>query len=248
MVGAEKYDRAVAAFHCSILMVEHQDTLFNAAQAAKLSGDNEAALRFAERCLTLDPDGEVATEVEQMIAALKKEVATSAALTKPSENAQSSEPSGRAEPKRTENASEPSGRAEPKRTEDAIAAPSGPSKPATDPPANIAALPEKSDLGPLTIVGYVAVSAGGAALVVGAVLQGVSSKAWSDGKSTDNYGEFREYKDKMEGMQTGALVGFIAGGMVAVAGTVLILVNRKEKKEKVRLSATPAGFTLSGRF
>ena len=222
LAKSAQYTEALSAFQCSIRMVEHPDTVFNAAQAAALNGDTAIALQLAERYLILAPDGEVAAEAEKMIAELKPTENVGAELvdSSPSENTV------------TVTTTEPPAESKP--------------KPEQQKPQKTTPEPEPS-AEPLTVAGYVSIGLGGAGLVAGAVLQGLASKAWSDGKNTDNYDEFVRYKYKLEGLQTGALVGLIAGGIVTGAGTIMELIARKGRGKK-RVGIHPAGLGIYGRF
>jgi len=67
-----RYDEAVTAFQCSIGMVEHPDTIYNAAQAARLAGQHEVALQLLQRWLKLAPYDDMADDVVAQIDELEK--------------------------------------------------------------------------------------------------------------------------------------------------------------------------------
>jgi hypothetical protein len=229
---AEQYGDAVTAFECSFRMVEHPDTVFNAARAARLGGDKAAAVRFARKYLELAPEGEVAGEAAKIIVELKDTVAGGA----PAEPSAEETPEETAAPEETP----------PLEAPDRTAAESE-----TGAPSVLEEATQQTEEQPATglaIAGYVSLAVGGAGLVVGAVLQGLTSKAWADGKDTNSYDEFKQYKNKMSGLQTGALAGLIAGGIVAGAGVVMVVMGRRDKKEQVKVGLSPAGVGVSGGF
>ncbi len=65
-----EHSEALEAFSCSLRMVAHRATIYNAAQAAMFSGDKKTALMLLERYLTVDPDSEKAEEVKKIMAEL----------------------------------------------------------------------------------------------------------------------------------------------------------------------------------
>jgi hypothetical protein len=72
LAAEEKYEPAVAAFQCSLAMVEHPSTLYNAAQAARLAEQHEVALDLLERWLKISPYDEMTDEVVAQIAELEQ--------------------------------------------------------------------------------------------------------------------------------------------------------------------------------
>jgi tetratricopeptide (TPR) repeat protein len=71
LAAEERYERAVAAYRCSLEMVEHTSTLYNAAQSARLAGQNELALDLLNRWLKLAPYDEMTDQVVEQIAELE---------------------------------------------------------------------------------------------------------------------------------------------------------------------------------
>ena len=72
LVDEEKYDDAVEAFECSISMVEHPSTIYNAAQAARLGKQHQAALDLLQRWLKLSPYDDMTDQVLAQIAELEE--------------------------------------------------------------------------------------------------------------------------------------------------------------------------------
>jgi tetratricopeptide (TPR) repeat protein len=71
LVEEKEYQEALGVFGCSLRMVEHPATFFNAAQAAKLAGNITVALKLARTCLELDTEGRLSDESRKLIAELK---------------------------------------------------------------------------------------------------------------------------------------------------------------------------------
>jgi hypothetical protein len=114
-------------------------------------------------------------------------------------------------------------------------------------------IPEpEAESGPnLSVLGYVGLGLGGAGLVAGAVLQGMAGAAQGRGEETSDYGTFSDEQDRMEGLQTGAIVAFVAGGVLAGTGIALILVDRNRDGDEpvsVSLRPLPGGLALGGTF
>ncbi len=67
-VASKEYADAVDAFACSLRMVEHQATLFNAAKAAILAEKYDVAIEMSTIILESSPDDEVKKEASQLLA------------------------------------------------------------------------------------------------------------------------------------------------------------------------------------
>ncbi len=232
-VEDERFPDAVRAFECSILMVEHPDTIFNAARAAKLAGDAAAAVRYAGLYLEKRPEGEVAEEARLIIEELGDSVKSP-------------------EPETPEPGDTPPETPEPEDHD--VEAPEPPPVEASEQVSDAGTTvdqnppPAKPQRPKLAIAGITALGVGGAGVVVGAVMQGLASNAWASGNSTTSYRDFKEYNRKMERFQTGALVGLIAGGVVAGAGLTMLLLQRGGETKQVALEVAPGGLIVSGRF
>jgi hypothetical protein len=114
-------------------------------------------------------------------------------------------------------------------------------------------IPEQEDgSGPsLSHIGYMGLGLGGAGLVLGAVFQGLAGAAQGRGEDSSSYETFRDEEDRMQRMQTGAIVSFVAGGVLAGAGLALILVDRNrggDEPVSVSLGPLPGGLALGGTF
>jgi hypothetical protein len=72
LAAQKKFGLAVVAYQCSLGMVEHTSTLYNAAQSARLAGQNELALDMLERWLKLAPYDDMTEQVVEQIAELEE--------------------------------------------------------------------------------------------------------------------------------------------------------------------------------
>jgi hypothetical protein len=68
----EQNEKALEAFLCSLELVEHPATLFNAAQAARSAGDYEKAYKLLGRYRKLVPKSDMSDVVSQQIAELEE--------------------------------------------------------------------------------------------------------------------------------------------------------------------------------
>lgn len=241
---AGQYLESAAAFECSSTLAPHPDTVFNAARAAKLGGDAKAAVEYAERYLEMAPEGDVAEEAKQMIAELSPKIVPEES-TPEGESGPKTDPDATTEPEDVPPPEEETGPdAPPEEPSIENVAGTGTDAPVvteTDPPG-------KRKQSPVAIAGFAALGAGGVGIAVGAVMQGLASNAWAAGNATTSYAEFKSEDDKMKRYQTGALVGLIAGGVVAGAGIAMLLVGRDKAETPVTVGIAPRGVVVEGRF
>lgn len=66
-VEDKEYSEAVEAFSCSLRMVEHQATMFNAARAALLAKQYDVTIEIAEMIAAVAKDAETKTEAADLI-------------------------------------------------------------------------------------------------------------------------------------------------------------------------------------
>ncbi|MCP4599129.1 MAG: tetratricopeptide repeat protein [Proteobacteria bacterium] len=232
LVDEEQYQKALEAFNCSLKMVEHPGTVFNAAQAAHLARNREAAIVMFGQYLKMDPEGSMVPRANELLEELNLEV-------EEEKRRQREEKKRRQEQEATRLAALEE--LEKQEINEAVQEPSDTTTVKTG---------EDEGRSPLKISGYVSLGIGGSLLISGAVLQGLAGKTGTDGEITDDYqGEWKDLKNKIKGYQTGALVGFVAGGLAAGVGVVLVILDRREDAgPEVSLLPSPTGFTFSGRF
>jgi tetratricopeptide (TPR) repeat protein len=230
LVKEEMYAEALGAFNCSLRWFEHPATMMNAARAAELAGNKAEALDLYRRAVAATPEAGKATWAQDRIAALEKELGSAAA------------------PEKTPGEKQPVAAVEP--------------KPEPKPEPQVApkpVQPAEKDTGKggsmLTAPGYAALVVGGVGVVLGAVLAGLAAKAKKDGEATSSYEVFKDKKNALEGMQTGAIVSFAVGGAALAAGIVMIAVGRKGEKPNdtpaaVQVAVYPGvdGIVLEGTF
>jgi hypothetical protein len=108
-----------------------------------------------------------------------------------------------------------------------------------------------SSTGALTTTSWVLLGAGAAGLVAGGILQGAAGFAQSNAEKAEAYDQFSREKEKMENLQTGALVGFVAGGVIAGTGLVFYFIAKgNEENSELEIAILPSarGLILQGRF
>lgn len=71
---AEKYNKAIDRFLCSMTMVEHPNTVFNIAQSAELAEDKKPAHDAITAYLEAHPDSATAAELQEIIDGLADEL------------------------------------------------------------------------------------------------------------------------------------------------------------------------------
>jgi len=219
----KRYGEAVRAFRCSLRMVEHPATYYNAAQAALMAEDKPSALEFFRRNLELAPDGKSAAEVELEIADLEQELEPSAPAQPMTGPSTADEEQPEAEPE-----AEPEPEPEPEPGPDLAAGPNG-----------------------VKVAGIVLAAVGAAGAVTGAVLQGMAGKAKTDSEEAEWLADFRDAEDRMSSFQKGAYVGFFVGGALLVTGVIMIAVDGDDEASdgaEVAVTPAPSGIVLTGRF
>jgi tetratricopeptide (TPR) repeat protein len=221
LVAEQRDQEALAAFNCSLRMVAHPATLFNAGQAARLVGKTTQALSLLRRYLELSPQGRMSDKARVFILELESDQKE-------------------------------------KQKQDALQAPPEPMGQAQVEADRVDVAGLKNDAADrrktLITAGYVSVSVGGATIITGTVLQILAGKiALSDAKETDDYEEYKSLDNDRKSYQIGAVVCFAVGTVALGAGLAMMMVAKKEEKEKskgVRISLFPGPGSLSivGRF
>ena len=225
----EKHVEALGAYNCSLRMIEHSATKFNAAQSAHLAGLSDVAIQILEDLLKKTQDQQTAKEAVEFIQKINEDVAAR-------------EPPLEPEP-------EPQPPVE-QTTTDSDESPDDHLAPAPDFEAEIIPAPrpveklEDDEPAPwMTTVGFVAVGVSGAALITGGVLQilaGVNQKTTGE---TADFPEWEEAKSSLERYQTGAYIAFAAGGAILGGGVALLWLGRddEESNSTVAVAPTPTG-------
>jgi hypothetical protein len=223
LIEREDYDQSLASFLCAFALAPHPAPVFNAAQAALLGGKDSTAVLYFKQYLGMAPAGPMAEEARKQLAELE---------------GPAPEPTP---PPVTENAA-----AEPP--------PPAPAEADFDAPWEVPEeeTPEEEPGPPgVVVAGWVFVGLGAAGVVTGAVLQGLAGKALEDGEAMNRYEGFEDQQAKVDKLQTGALVGFIAGGVLVGGGIAMIAIGGGGDDEgavEVTVSPAPGGLSVGGTF
>jgi hypothetical protein len=267
----ERYAAALDSFLCSLKMKPHENTVYNVAQVAKFVKDQTLVKDRLERFLKKHPKHKSRPELEELIASVDgtyvpPEEGQSAppvvaggdpAAAEPAEGA-TGPPDPESDPEDIPEAEEESSPEDEEAEEVANLfaedeAPPGQESGAEEPEPE----PRPSDDGdgvpPTTIAGYVLLGTAGATLITAIGIQGATGAAKNNALDAQNYDQFTSREDKMHRLQTGATVFWIATGVLAGTGVVLILLDRDESDAgsggvDVEIGAAPGGVVLQGRF
>lgn len=121
------------------------------------------------------------------------------------------------------------------------------------PPPRPPSIADESDAGLLQTLGWIAIGVGGAGLVVGAITGGLAldkrsslDKVCQDKQCTP---EFHPDVDTYQTLRIVSGAGLIAGGALAAAGIVLLIVAPSAPTEaSVSIRVSPASLSVSGTF
>jgi hypothetical protein len=235
-----KFPEALDAFLCSLHLYPHQNTVFNVAQLTNLVEDKAATTATLKSFRAENPDDEFDGELADLIVSLEKAQGIEPA---PEPAAAPSEPEPEPEPPPIVAPNEPEPAAE------AVEPEEPPSPAAKDPQAD--GTPKGRAL---RVSGFVAIGTAGATLVTAIVLQAMAGAAKGDAEDATTYAAFRAREDDMKGRQTGATVMFVATGVLAGVGALMLGLGRSKKEDaggadvEVTAAIGPAGFAVEGRF
>ena len=225
-VKAQDFDQALAAFSCSLQMVEHKATLHNIAKSAELVTDKPEAARQLKLALAVLKDEEIVEGVKKIIEDLGVDISDqpiASASTAPIP----------------------------------VEPPPAVEKVAPQPPVREAAAPAEqikpraapvSQRSNWTTLGYVALGAGSASLITGVVLAALANQAKTRGEETSDPLKFKNYKDDLKGYQLGAILSFVAGGLIGGAGVAVIMIAHKQERADVAIALSGNAIAISGRF
>jgi hypothetical protein len=246
----EKFEAALDSFLCSLKMRAHVNTVYNVAQVSKFIADREHVLQRLEQFVERHPDHESNPEIIELIESvegvsespgLKPEPDEAPAVMPPDPGAEAVEQEGPpADPVVDELFGEDL------------------EQPGKEPDKDPGEQPEPTgdDEGeppPLKTVGYVMLGTAGASLIFAISLQAAAGAAKNDALDSTSYDQFTFRKGKMKRMQAGATVCWVATGLLAGTGVVLLLLDRGDEdpaNEGVDIALEPgvSGITLRGRF
>ncbi len=214
----EQSEKALEAFLCSLELVEHPATLFNAAQAARSAGDHERAYQLLRRYRELVPKSDMSelvskqiTELEQRLAKLEKSVSVN------DKDGQAAVTEGG-----PEESHEPDLAAVDSEQQD---------RPADEGSSS------------LTIPGYVAIGLGGALVVGGAVTGGMALSVNGDLADQCQGGECpassRDDLDRRDTLASTTNILIVLGVASATAGVLMLTVFSGEQEPPSDLAVSP---------
>ena len=223
LVVAKEYSDAVDAFACSLRMVEHQHTRFNAGKAAILAEKFDVALEMAATILESATDDQAKTEAEALMAA--------------AERARQEKEQEKAREKERE-----------KELAEITPSPNG-ERASIDDTAIERDFAEVSSRSAFWKTGVSLSVVGGAGVIIGAVLQGLAGSAQQTTGKTKDYAKYVDAKRNIDKYQTGAIVSFVSGGVFLGAGILFFLLDGK-RNEEPGVSFVPSGngVLLRGKF
>ncbi len=226
LAAEKKYKEATKAFLCANTIIEHPSAVYNAAQAAMLGGEHATALAlFKEWQMTATDDDRSARHAEKHIAKLE------ALIGEEEEEEEEEEAPIPQEPDVVDIPVE----------ETFVVAPLD-EKPAEN--------KNKNNRAKLATAGWISLAAGGAGLIAGSVLQGLSGKAAQDADRTEKWSEFETLQKRTDDFQKGAIVGFAIGGVLTGAGVTMIVLAKGNSDQGAHVEIL-AGFdrlTFVGKF
>jgi hypothetical protein len=219
---------ALKGFLCSLQIIQHENTLFNIAQIAKLSEHRTAILALLREFVSSTNGSTKVDPVRELIAELEKK-------------------EGEAEP--TGGDEDPDD-APPTEVPPPIvsAVPESTASPSEDED-----LPPPPENNGLKIAGWTVLGIGAAGLIAGGVMQGLAGSAQGRAETADTYPDFQDAESRMEGLQIGAIAGFAAGGTLIGTGLLLVLLSNRDRDSEqepsaILLSPGIGGLSLGGRF
>ncbi len=212
---------ALKGFLCSLQIIQHENTLFNIAQIAKLSKHRSAALALLKDFVAHARGSTRVDPIQDIIAELEEET-----------------PEGPPE----QEAVPPAASAEPEPPPSTIQTDR---RPGENPLVSEEAPARKNGM---RVAGWVLLGTGAAAAIAGGVFQGMAGSAQKRAESASTYSDFQDAERKMDGFQSGAYAGFIAGGVLLGSGLTLVLISDRGEKATLALAPGPKAVVLKGSF
>ena len=214
---------ALEGFLCSHHVIQHENTLFNIAQIAKVSQLKDRALELLKDYVRHVKRTTKTAPIQDIIDELESEEASVAPVP----------------------ASEEATREAPKPELVPLTAVFGESD-APEPE-------ERSSTNVRKVISLVLFGTGGAALIAGGVMQGLAGRSQSLAEDTDRYTTYRSESDKMSLFQKFAIAGFANGGVLIGAGLALLILSNRNEREgengaSFSIGTTPNSVLFSGRF
>lgn len=227
---------ALQGFLCSYHIIQHENTLFNIAQIAKVSELKDQALQILKDYVKYLRGRSKVEPINELISELEGEQ---------SEEQEKQGPDSPFDAEETALAKEDGA------IDDSAAR--GDSTEKIRSAAKNDLLSDKSHRNrQLKVAAITLTAAGGAGLVAGGILQILAAGAQGRAEETDDYSVFEDEKRSMEQLQIGAIAGFVAGGVLLGTGFTLFIVARPEESRaspvSLSLTAAPECILITGRF
>lgn len=216
---------ALEGFLCSHHIIQHENTLFNIAQIAKISQVKERALQVLKDYVSSVKRVTKTVPIQDIIDELESDE----------------------ENKETDAVSAAAPKAEEEPTPELVSLTA-----VFGEDENEESVSEERSIDVKKIISFVLIGTGGAALIAGGVMQGLAGRSQTLAQETDQYSIYRSESDRMSLFQKFAIAGFANGGVLLGAGLVLLIIsNRYERDDNTSsfsLGAGPRGIVFSGRF
>jgi hypothetical protein len=233
--------KALKGFLCSHRIMQHENTLFNIAQIAKLEEQQAQAVVILETFVESVESKHVVEPIAEILADIAEPAESSDATSEPADAPE--------EPSATVDApSEPSAS-----SDDGVGVSDDSDEELETPAAETEtlALEVKPTRKGKKIAGVVMLSVGIASLATGALFQGFAGNAKNSAEATDQYDTFQAEEEDMKLFQAIGISGFAAGGvLVAVGAIVLGTSGKKESNQQAHLVVSPkfSGVSLQRSF
>ncbi|MBN2718640.1 MAG: hypothetical protein JXX14_22535 [Deltaproteobacteria bacterium] len=245
--SASKPLKALKGFLCSHRIMPHENTIFNIVQIAKLAEQREASIRLLKDFVAHVEGEHITQPIKEIISDLENGDSALASDAAETENdLQNDQGADAGETENQETPTKPEGPvpSDAQHTDDG--ATDGDNFASQMKMEKAAARKRK-----LKIAGITLMAVGGSALIAGGTFQFLAGRSQQKASDTDSFSIFENQQDKMGKYQTGAIIGYISGGLILGTGGVLTLLSRKTEvlqTSKLTISPSYRGLFLSGRF
>lgn len=222
LVKHEAFSEAVAAFECSLSMVVHPATLYNAGQAAILAGDKRKALSFFEQYLArAKPYDDLTEDVENRTRQLRSELGNENELIGP----------GPAQQEGSGDETTPASAEVDGRFQDSSQRRGASSKDWLNRPLAIASF-----------------SVAGAAAALGLAFNIAAANRLGAGNDAKSWTDFQRIDDDLRTYQAVAIVGYATAAVAFASGVVFLWRGKKVQTSPVSVAPSVRGVTLQLTF
>lgn len=235
--NAQRYEPAIESFRRAYAMRPQPELIYNIARVYERSVQREEAIQEYERFLSLpNTTATLRARAATSLEALRTEMAVLERAERPQQERDNQDANSGAS--------------------------SGGTGGGTPPPPPPPVDPEPSNAG--AVIGWLLVGSGAAALITGGVLGGLALSAEGNAEGASSLQEFQDEEESASSLALGADILFGAGGALAIAGIVMLIIRttrgdegdeESELDEENEVSLMPLflgqnglGLTLSGQF